>query len=165
MVHGYNGAMRYQDQVVKMTQKALDDVCRSASAIPLDKLTWSSMGGMRSVLNQMQEIATSGTWFIPIVESRVLPVFDQDMAKEHTRFRNTFRSLEECINEARQSTAQLCQAIVAFPDKDLDFEVNFPFGVGNTTMADVLAMHYWNMVYHLGQINQIQLMLGDQAMH
>ena len=157
--------MRYQDQVVKMTQKALDDVCRAAAAVPAEKLDWSPMGKARSVLNQMQEIATSGTWFIPLVESRVLPVFDAEMAKAHTRFRNTFDTIEDCIAEARQSTGQLCQAIVAFPDVELDNEVTLPFGAGMTTMADVLAMHYWNMVYHLGQINQIQLMLGDTKMH
>jgi hypothetical protein len=33
------------------------------------------------------------------------------------------------------------------------------------TIADVLGMHYWNLTYHLGQINQIQMMLGDRQMH
>ena len=44
--------------------------------------------------------------------------------------------------------------------------MSLPFGGGMTvSMADVLMMHYWNATYHLGQINQIQLMLGDKAMH
>ncbi len=157
--------MRFQDQVVKMTQKALDDVCRASAAVPEDKLEWVPAGKMRSVLNQMQEIATSGTWFLPIVESGVVPVFDDEIASNHSKFRRTMGELEACISEARQSTGQLCQAIVAFPDDRLDHEVELPFGAGKTTMADVLVMHYWNMVYHLGQINQIQLMLGDSQMH
>jgi hypothetical protein len=157
--------MRYQDQVVRLTQKALDDVCRSASAVPEDKLDWSLGGSARSVLNQMQEIATSATWFIPVVESGVVPVFDKEMARAHTSFRKTMDRLADCIAEARQSTGQLCQAIIAFRDEDLDVEVELPFGGGTTTMADVLQMHYWNMVYHLGQINQIQLTLGDTRMH
>jgi len=157
--------MRYPDQVVKLTQKALDDICRAAAAVPADKLDWVPMGATRSVLNQMQEVATSGTWFLPLVESGVVPVFDAEMAVNHTRFRHTMATLEDCVSEARQSTGQLCQAIIAFSDKDLENEVTLPFGAGITTMADVLIMHYWNMVYHLGQINQIQLMLGDRAMH
>jgi hypothetical protein len=41
-----------------------------------------------------------------------------------------------------------------------------PFGGGVVmTMADILSLPSWNMVYHLGQINQIQLMLGDREMH
>lgn len=158
-------AVRYQDQVVKMTQKALDDICRAALAVPKDRIDWRPMGSMRSVLGQMQEIATSGTWFLPLVESGVVPVFDEDMKKEHTKFRDTITTLAECVDEARLSTGQLCQAIIAYPDSGLDREVTLPFNTGSTTMADVLAMHYWNMVYHLGQINQIQLMLGDRAMH
>jgi hypothetical protein len=157
--------MRYQDQVVKLTQKALDDVCRASQAVPKEQRDWCPMGNVRSVLNQMQEIATSATWFLPLVESGVVPVFDQEIAVNHERFRRTMGELDECIGEARQSTGQLCQAIIAFPDADLENEVVLPFGGGKTTMADVLAMHYWNMVYHLGQINQIQLMLGDTKMH
>jgi hypothetical protein len=157
--------MRYQDQVVKLTQKALDDICRAALAIPEDRLEWAPQGAARHVLNQMQEIATSGTWFLPIVESGLIPVFDDETRQEHTRFRRTMSSLDACINEARESTGQLCQAIIAFPDKDLNKEVVFPFGAGKTTMADILVMHHWNLVYHLGQINQIQLMLGDEVMH
>jgi len=157
--------MRYQDQVVKLTQKALDDVCRAAAAVPDDRLDWVPMGSVRSALNQMQEIATSATWFIPVVESGVVPHFDAETAANHTRFRRTMETLDACVAEARQSTGHLCQAIIAFPDKDLDKEVTMPFGAGTTTMADVLQMHYWNLVYHLGQINQIQLMLGDRSMH
>jgi hypothetical protein len=157
--------MRYQDQVVKLTQKALDDICRSALAVPADKLNWSPPEKGRSVLDQMQEIATSGTWFIPLVESGVIPVFDSETATNHTLFRETMSDLGACIAEAKQSTGQLCQAIIAFPDKDLEKEIAFPFGAGKTTMADVLLMHYWNMVYHLGQINMIQRMLGDVKMH
>ncbi|HWA84470.1 MAG TPA: DinB family protein [Fimbriimonadaceae bacterium] len=157
--------MRYQDQVVRLTQKALDDICRAATAIPADKLDWAPAGNARSALNQMQEIATSATWFLPLVESGVVPVFDKEMADNHTRFRKTLARLDECVVEARQSTGQLCQAIISFADEELEHEVTLPFGAGKTTMADVLQMHYWNMVYHLGQINQIQLMLGDSAMH
>ena len=148
-----------------MTQKALGDVCRAAEAVPAEKLDWCPGGVARSVLNQMQEVATSGTWFLPIVESRVVPVFDKESAQEHTKFRRTLTTIAQCIDEARQSTSQLCQAIIAFPDADLESEVTLPFGSGSTSMADVLAMHYWNMVYHLGQINQIQLLLGDSVMH
>lgn len=157
--------MRYQDQVVKLTQKALDDICRAALAVPSDRMNWVPTGSMRSTLNQMQEIATSGTWFIPLVESGLLPVFDDETRAQHTRFRRTMDRLEDCVTEARQSTGQLCQAILAFPDDRLEIEVTLPFGGGKTTMADVLQMHYWNMVYHLGQINQIQLMLDDTEMH
>ena len=60
----------------------------------------------------------------------------------------------------------LCQAVMDLPDSRLDEEVWLPLGGGmNLTVAEVIGKHSWNLIYHLGQINQIQLMLGDRAMH
>jgi hypothetical protein len=158
--------MRYQDQLVRQTQKALDDVCRAAAAVPEDKAEWAPLGDMRSVLSQMQEVATAATWFLPIVRDRKPPEFDEHARREAARLRRSNDSVEKCIDAARNSTTELCQAIVGFPESELDQEITMPFGGGMVlTMADVLGMHYWNMVYHFGQINQIQLMLGDREMH
>jgi len=158
--------MRLQEQLVKATQKAVEDVCRSARAVPAEKLDWSPGGDSRSVLNQMQEIATSARWFLPLVRDRKPPVFDEHALEESRRLRKSFDTLDKCITAARESTSELCREIAAFPDSALDQEMSLPFGGGMTvSMADVLMMHYWNATYHLGQINQIQLMLGDKAMH
>jgi hypothetical protein len=158
--------MRYQDQVVRATQKALDDVCRAALSVPADKLEWVPMGDARSVLSQMQEVATAGAWFIPLVRDRKPPEFDEHARREAVRLRRSYDTLEKCVEAARNTTSDLCQAIADFPDVALEDEMQLPFGGGVVmTMADVLGMHNWNMVYHLGQINQIQLMLGDRDMH
>ena len=158
--------MRYQDQVVRTTQKALDDVCRAALSVATDKLEWVPMGEARSVLSQMQEVATAGSWFVPLVRDRKQPEFDEHARREAVRIRKSFDTIEKCVEAARASTTDLCQAIADFPDTELEDEMTLPFGGGVVmTMADVLAMHHWNMVYHLGQINQIQLMLGDKEMH
>jgi len=158
--------MRYQDQVVRATQKALDDVCRAALAVPPDRLEWIPMGEARHVLSQMQEVATAGTWFIQIVRDRKPPEFDEHARRETLRLRKSYDTIEKCVEGARNTTSELCQAIASFPDSALEDEMRLPFGGGVLmTMADVLGMHHWNMVYHLGQINQIQLMLGDRDMH
>ncbi len=158
--------MRYQDQVVRATQKALDDVCRAALAMPEDRLDWVPLGEARPVLSQMQEIATAGTWFIPIIRDRKPPEFDEHARKEAIRLRQTFDTIEKCVEAARNTTSELCREIAAFPDGGLEDEMRLPFGGGVVmTMADVLSMHQWNLVYHLGQINQLQLMLGDREMH
>jgi hypothetical protein len=33
------------------------------------------------------------------------------------------------------------------------------------SLADVCFLHYWNTVYHLGQVNYLQTLLGDREMH
>jgi uncharacterized damage-inducible protein DinB len=158
--------MRYQDQVVKATHKALDDVCRAALAVPEEKASWKPMGEARSVLNQMQEIAVAGSWFLPLIRDRKVPEFDRHAMRESIRLRESYDSVDKCVEAARTSTVELCQAIAEFPDTELEREMQLPFGGGMTmTMADILSMHSWNMIYHLGQINYIQLMLGDKDMH
>lgn len=158
--------MRYQDQVVRCTQKALDDVCRAATAVPEDKLMWIAMGEMRSVLDQMQEIATTASFFIPLVRDGVAPPFDHAARREAVQYRQKLDTLDKCMAEARSTVAELCQAIAILPDELLEREVLVPFGGPVVwTMADVMSGTFWNLVYHLGQINQIQLMLGDSEMH
>lgn len=158
--------MRYQDQLVKATQKALDDVGRAALAVPAEKRDWVPMGSARSVLNQMQEIAISGDWFLPIVQKGEMPHFDEHAREEMARTRASYDTIEKCIDAASVSTSALCKAISEFPDSRLDDEMTMPFGGGVVmTMADILDLHRWNLIYHLGQINLIQLMLGDTQMH
>ncbi|MBX3118864.1 MAG: hypothetical protein KF784_07340 [Fimbriimonadaceae bacterium] len=158
--------MRYQDQLVKATQKALDDISRSALAVPQDKVDWVPMGNARSVLSQMQEIAMSAAWILPIVQRRELPEFDEHARNEMERTRASYDTVEKCLEAAQVGTSEFCQAIAEFPESRLDEEMTLPFGGGMVmTMADILDLHRWNMVYHLGQINAIQLMLGDTEMH
>lgn len=158
--------MRYQDQVVKTTYKSLDDVCRAAQAVAADKLDWNPGGEARSILNQMQEIAMAGSWFLPLIRDGKVPEFDRHAIREARRLREQFDTLDKCIDAARSSTSELCQAIAEFPDSELEREMHVPFGGGQTmTMADILAIPSWNMIYHLGQINYVQLMLGDKEMH
>ncbi len=158
--------MRYQDFVVRQTHKALDDICRAAQAVPDDKADWAPGGDARSALNQMQEIATAGRWFLPVVADRAVPSFDEHARRESAALRQSYDTIAKCVQAARESTSALCMAIAVYPDDQLEDEIALPFGGGTTmTMAEVLALHAWNMVYHLGQINQIQLMLGDREMH
>jgi len=158
--------MRYLDQMAKMTQRAVEDVCRTALALPEDKGDWSPGGDARSALNQMQEIAMQGAWFLTIIREGNMPAFGGKAMKEVDRIGVTHGTLPACVEKAKETTAQLCQAIIEFPLDRLDDEVVLPFGGGIAmTMADVIALPYWNMIYHLGQINQIQLMLGDREMH
>ena len=158
--------MRYQDQIVRATQRALEDVVRAANALPQDKVEWIPMGEARSALSQMQELAVSGAWFIPLIRDLKVPEFDAHAVEESRRLRLSNDTLEKCIAVARENTSSLCAIIESVPDGNLEQEMTLPFGGGMTvTIADILAMHWWNMTYHLGQINMIQLMLGDRQMH
>jgi hypothetical protein len=157
--------MRYLDQLVKQTQKAVDDICRSAEAVPEDRVDWAPGEHARSTLNQMREVATQAAWFMPIIRDRQTPG-GRESIDQVMELSEKLATISQCAELARSSTAELCQAISAFPEAALDEEMAMPFGGGITmSMADVLGLPCWNLVYHLGQINQIQLMLGDRDMH
>ena len=158
--------MRFQDGVVRITQKALDDVCRAALAIPAEKQDWSPGGDARSALNQMQEIAVAATWFLNVMQDLRVPREPERSIDETMERARQLKTIEECVEMARSTTSELCRAIAAFPPEALEVEATLPFGEGQTvSMADVLYLHAWNLTYHLGQLNQIQLMLGDREMH
>lgn len=144
----------------------MEDIVRSALAVPEDKWEWVPMGSARSALSQMQEIATSGDFFLPIIREGSVPEFDEHARNEAIRIRKAHDTMGKCVEAIRNSVVSLCSEISRFPDDRLDEEISLPFGGGiNMTMADVLALPSWNMIYHLGQINQLQLMLGDRDMH
>ena len=88
------------------------------------------MGEVRTVLSQMQEVATAGAWFIPLVRDRMQPEFDEHARREAVRLRRSFDTIEKCIEAARSTTSELCQAIANFPDSELEEEMKLPFGGG-----------------------------------
>lgn len=156
--------MRYQDQIVRRTQSALDDIVRAAKAIPSQQIDWSPGGAARSTLAQMREIAQTGDRFLPLIAGDA-HVFEGHAAREEAAISGS-EGLDDLVAQARSGVARLCQAIMAIPDAELEGEITLPFGGGMVmTLADALGLPAWNMTYHLGQINQIGLILGDRRMH
>lgn len=158
--------MRIQDQVVKLTQRALDDVLRAVAAVPPDKITWKPAPTARSVFEQMQEVAHSARFFVPLLLGQAMPEMGDHARKQTEELRASFDSVEKCCAAARIHTAEFCQHVANLPDSRLEEEVTLPFAGGIAmTIADVLFLHYWNLTYHHGQICYIQTMLGDLDMH
>lgn len=156
--------------MVKMTQRALDDICRAALALPPEAVEWTAGGESRSALDQMREIAQSAVWLLPLILEKNAAEFAKHPDKEpgHRRMPETegLGTVQACVEAARRSTSELCKAITNAPTRLLEEEIRLPFGGGLVmTFADLLGMHYWNLVYHLGQINQIALAHGDKEMH
>jgi len=147
-----------------MTQRALADLVRSVQAVPEDKQDWRPAEHARSALDQLREVAVVPRFHMMLLRDGIAPAMD-----EHARFRAesaSIGSVEEAVKVAMESTNDLCEIISSFPDERLEDEITLPFGGGmHVSMADVLAIHYWNMVYHHGQVNYIQTLLGDREMH
>jgi uncharacterized damage-inducible protein DinB len=155
--------LRFQDQVIKVTQRTVADLVRAVEALPPDRVDWSP-GGARSAMDQLREVAA-----VPQAILEILEGGGGSMAGHAERMRTqavASETLADLADRALAETARLCAVIASFPDSQLEEEVSLPFGPGSTwTRADLLMQHYWNATYHLGQVNFIQTILGDQAMH
>ncbi|MCW5939237.1 MAG: DinB family protein [Fimbriimonadaceae bacterium] len=155
--------MRFQDQVIKVTQKAVADLVRAVESLPTDRLDWSP-GGARSAVDQLREVAAVPEALIGLLEgdARTMEGHAERMRAQAKGPANLAELSETVLTE----TARLCAVIASFPDSRLEEEVTLPMGGGTTwTRADLLMHHYWNATYHLGQVNYIQTILGDQEMH
>jgi hypothetical protein len=155
-----------QEFLVRQIQTGMDDIIRAARAVPEDRIVWSPGGDARSVLSQMQEIAMSGAFFTPVLRTGSMPELDGHGRREMARIRSSYDTLDKCVDAALIGNSELCLAVMDLTDDRLDEEVWLPLGGGMTlTIAEVIGKHAWNLAYHQGQINQIQLLLGDKQMH
>ena len=151
----------YRD-IIQNTQKSTQLLATSALAIPIDKRAWSPGGVARTTISILQECATFPTFTVLTLANRRMPneaeiqalVGDVDLKAA---------SLETLIEVMNRQTEKLVESIKAFPEADLEKEMTFPWGT--YTMLGVMGFHYWNNTYHLGQINYLQMILGDAEMH
>lgn len=60
----------------------------------------------------------------------------------------------------RANTETLCETIQNLSDDDLSQMVVAPWEQPYT-IAQAMFLHYWNTVYHLGQVAYIQTLYGD----
>ncbi|MBI1730471.1 hypothetical protein HY229_06250 [Candidatus Acetothermia bacterium] len=158
--------MRYQDQAIRMTTKAVDDLFRFAKGTTKDKVAWKPLDQGRSVLEQLQECAQAPSWFTAMLQMKKMPEFPPDMAEKAKKDREQWKTIEACEKACKDTSTKLYEVIKNFPDKDMEISIHLPFGKGfDASMGDIIMFHYWNVVYHQGQVNFIQTLYGDKEMH
>ncbi len=158
--------MKYADQVIRMTKSATEHLFRTARPMPPDKLTWKVQDQGRSALDQIQECAQSSLWFAPMLVNQRAPEFTEEGMAAAAKQRAAWTTLDACEKACKEHNKALFQAVRDFPEADWNKEIKLPFGENFVaSMADIALFHYWNLVYHTGQIGFIQTLYGDRDMH
>lgn len=158
----------FQDQAAKMTRDAVESLLRAASFVPEDRLDWAPMGAARTVRDMLAECITSAEGVAVMlttdfIQGRVGRAQFQD---RRTQILENYPTLKGLSDLARAKYAELYAVIQNTPDGRLEQEFRLPFAPDKPfTGVDMLFNAYWNLVYHLGQVNYIQMMLGDTEMH
>lgn len=158
--------MDYQENLIAVTKKAVDDLFRCARAVPADKLEWSPLDQGRTVLDQLQECAHAPTWFAHILIHRVAPPMTPEDFQKSREARKQWKTIDECEKVCAENGEELYAAVRAVPEADFKQTISLPFGEGFTmSLMEIMAMHHWNAVYHYGQVSYIQTLYGDKEMH
>ena len=157
-----------QQQAARMTREALAALFRAARHLPEDKREWTPMGEARSVQTLLYECALTTPFYIAAAQGwmkEFATLLPDEATQELWRQRSEAAwTLEGAESVARETFDELCQALEAVPDARLANIQPHPMDPSRqVTTADLLFLAYWNLVYHTGQINYLQTMLGDTA--
>lgn len=155
--------MQVPDLVSELTLKAVESLFRNARAIPEEKLAWTPSESTRSALDQVQECAQFPKYLAQVLRGETLeftPVLFMQAAKE----REEWTTLDECERICQFNTGLFLEEIKRHDQSRLSENVLTPWGA-TLSISELMMTHYWNMVWHTGQIAFIQRMLGDKEMH
>lgn len=147
------------DSLVRNTERQLDRFFDAVKSIPADKLDWKPAPGARSVLDQVQEVATVFQSIPDAVSNRKL-AWSDDMYATMMAERQKLTDLAQLEAQTREGTAQLVEFIRTVREDELNDVVEMPWP-GDFRVADLLGYHSWNMAYHEGQIYFIGTLLED----
>ena len=149
--------------VFEFQAKRIDTISQAlaqfVSTTPADRLDWHAAvdekSQTRSVYEQIHECASFNSYIAALVRGET-PDKPQDMPP-------AYGSSEEAQADIRASGEALAEAVRALDEGAL--ERKFPHWRGPLPGEMLLEAPYRNMAYHAGQINFIQLLLGDTEFH
>jgi hypothetical protein len=153
---------KLQQQAAKMTRHAWEGLMCTAAFVPEEKRDWVPQGKARTLHDILAECAVlPGRWHTFLLGNDPLPPPDRE---GYERAKAELNTLEKIRAAGDAAIARLCEQIEAIPDDRLDEERAMPWGQ-TMTLADRLFICYWNLTYHDGQVNYLQMLLGDTEMH
>ncbi len=141
-------------------------VQRSAPFVPSEKRNWSPMGAARTTVDMVQECCEAMEIFTNYMKTGQMPQLTPEVfAKRTEAIKKSPPKLEELFPRLQKSTEEYAQTIEKFPAEKLTQMVTSPFGGQQMPLIQLVSLPAFNLIYHWGQINYVQSMLGDMEMH
>jgi uncharacterized damage-inducible protein DinB len=156
--------MRVQDFIAGTTEWSVDSLYKNARRTPEDKLEWKVLDTGRSILNQIQECAQAPLWSVPLLTEEGPFDFSPETFEAFTAESKQWTTLDDCERHHRENLAKLLAVIREMPDERLGIKIKIPFAEEPVAISDIMMFHYWNNVYHMGQLSFIQTLYGDNDM-
>ncbi len=151
--------------VAKKIQTASDSLYAACAKMPADRVEWKpTVEGNtgRDALDQVLECACLGAWAAQAYAAGdTLPAVDWDEYKVQC---DAHRNQAAALAWLKSSHTALVSAISAMSDEKLAEAVTDPLHNTPSTWGDfAIDLVYWNLVYHEGQVNYIQVLYGDMS--
>jgi hypothetical protein len=147
--------MTVQEFQARKTERIAIAVAHYIATTPADKLDWCPATGeescTRSVLDQASECVACNRMVAGLLGCEDCP--------ESV----TVTDAASAQSELRKSAAEVAAVIRALPDEALSR--NYLMQTMTLSGEVLIDIPYRNMTYHGGQINLIQLLLGDKEFH
>ena len=123
--------------------------------IPDDKLDWVPMGPAKSPRRIALECAAAYKLFAQMVRGEPLDWGQPDPSAYPTR--------ESVVAALDAGLADFEAALQALSAEQLAEKRRVPWG--EMAVGEIIWLAFWHNVYHDGQLNYIQTLLGDTEMH
>ncbi|HEY3298295.1 MAG TPA: DinB family protein [Armatimonadota bacterium] len=136
----------------KQTMDAAETMCRDASFILAEKLDWRPEEHGKSVNMILSECAKANMGIAAYIRG------DEPSGEVESA---DFASLKDCLVASAQ---QVCDAIDSLSDEAIEGDVKMPWGAIYPA-GEAIFLPISHMTYHDGQINYIQVLLGDTKFH
>ena len=149
--------MTVQEFQARKIERTAHALAHWVATTPEDKLDWCPSTGpescARSVLQQIGECISANRRIAAVLQGKEPP----------PRLENYRAASQEAQAELIQSARELADVVRKLPDEALTREYQSPRGpMPGEAFVDLPNR---NMAYHGGQINMIQLLLGDSEFH
>lgn len=145
-----------QDFLAASTQQVATDLVAALLSIPEDKRNWSPGAKARTALDMVAECALNNGYTADLVETRQWTMNDHDayLREKVALAAGSWEALHTLLQDNTQKVIAIIRAV---PDEMLGVEVPTPYSTG--PLSGIMVYPYWNMSYHLGQINYIASIL------
>ena len=135
-----------------MMHEGTDSLWRSVKAMPTEKLTWKPSETSRTAQELLAEIVMTTGYTAKLVKVQKDPGMGET--------EQAVQTVEELEKAHRANVELFLQAVKGLPEEKFLEKIELPWG--SMTFLSAISYAYWNLMYHLGQINYIQTMYGDQ---
>ena len=147
-----------QTYLARATAEAVDELIAALDRLPADKIQWSPQGTARTALNLVAEVALMNRDTPVLLQTRAWRA-DYSFDAFFGEMAALAQDRDKALALLRESTASPRRHPRCRPRRRPGNHSRHALGAYES-VADIAAYPFWNMKYHLGQINYLASLLG-----